>query len=164
MVRTRPKGEVSQLPIDGYVKAFFTQSVHPAMTVVIARPAITLALRRFLTTLLMTGPAAGPSSAAAGPKNPANRKADPNHRAPPRMWKVRSTIMTGSIDCKPPVTRTHAGRRAGPGGLRDGARLQSRRVPYAALRGMAMEQGQTAGKAERNTRIALPPMTFAIDG
>ena len=62
---TSPNGEVSQSPIDGKDRAFFSQSAQPAMTVVIARTAITVAIRRFFTTLLMIGPELGAVALAA---------------------------------------------------------------------------------------------------
>src|SRR6187551_1787148 len=69
--------------------------IHPAATVVMARPVMTCGTFRSLTATCMTGTDAGPTFAAAGPMNSANRNADPNHRAPAMMWKKRNTRKNG---------------------------------------------------------------------
>ena len=96
-MRTNPNDDVTQSTTPICV-AYLSQIAQPAMTVVIASHLITSAARRFLMTALMTAPDAGTVSAAAGPTKPANRNAEPNHRAPPTMWKSRSTIINGSND------------------------------------------------------------------
>ena len=100
IVRTNPNDDVTQSTTPICV-AYFSQIAQPAMTVVIASHLMTSATRRFLTTALMRTPEAGAVSAAAGPMKPANRNAEPNHRAPPTMWKSRSTIINGSNEHLP---------------------------------------------------------------
>ena len=45
----------------------------------------------------MTGTDAGPTFAAAGPMNKANRNAEPNHRAPAMMWMKRNARKNGDV-------------------------------------------------------------------
>jgi len=50
---------------------------------------MTVAAFRFLTAAVRSGPADGPTSAADGPMNATNRKAEPTQSTPARMWKKR---------------------------------------------------------------------------
>jgi hypothetical protein len=58
---------------------------HPTVTDVTARLVMTSGTLRSLTATCIIGTDAGPTFAAAGPINSANRNADPNHRAPVMM-------------------------------------------------------------------------------
>src|SRR5213078_2129275 len=101
MVRTRPNREVTHLPTEGYRLMSFSHRIQPARTVMPPRAVMTLAAFRFFTAALRRGPAAGPTSAADGPMNPTNRKADPTQSTPARMWNILNTSMNGDVAINP---------------------------------------------------------------
>jgi hypothetical protein len=65
------------------------------------RPVMTRATFRFFTAAVSRGTALGPTSAAEGPMNPTNRKAEPTHRTPAAIWKNRNTSMNVDVASKP---------------------------------------------------------------
>src|SRR5256885_1563804 len=69
---------------------------HPARTLTIPKPVMTLATFRFFTAAVRRGPAAGPTSTAEGPMKPTNRKADPTQRTPATMCRNRNTRKNGT--------------------------------------------------------------------
>src|SRR5207244_12375456 len=69
---------------------------HPARTVEMPSPTITFVTFRPLTAADTRGPALGPTSAADGPMNPTNKKAEPTHNTPETMCRNLNTIMKGT--------------------------------------------------------------------
>jgi hypothetical protein len=75
---------------------FLSQRTQPARTVIPDRVLMTVATLRFFTTTVSNGPALGPTSAAEGPMNALNRKADPTQRIPATICRKRNTSMNRS--------------------------------------------------------------------